>query len=298
MPDLPSNRLAYSDRNALFCAQLSNLAYLEFETREEREALNEALGKVGAKLIPDGDDDAPRGSVVSRSKGRGKKKIDTQAIYVEHEDTAIRAIVFRGTETQNVTDWVTDARIELKPVEDGVELHDGFLSAYDLVDDEVVGWIEDAGEKPLFVCGHSLGGALAVVASVKNRATPFGSCYTFGGPRVGVIHDEKVKTPIYRVTNQSDPVPEVPPASLFSRYRHIGDEYQLSDGALVPTKIGGDRLADQIAELLSDGLSFFQQSFGSGFASAVGDLVKTSAGAHESALYVHRLTTIADARNP
>jgi triacylglycerol lipase len=74
---------------------------------------------------------------------------------------------------------------------------------------------KEAGHLPLFITGHSLGGALATVAA-KKLANPAGiaACYTFGSPRVG---DEEwissIKTPIYRIVNAADCVTMLPPGT-------------------------------------------------------------------------------------
>lgn len=67
--------------------------------------------------------------------------------------------------------------------------------------------------KPLFITGHSLGGALATVAA-RDLVHKGGiaACYTFGSPRVG--NDEwtgDIKTPIYRLVNAADCVTMLPP---------------------------------------------------------------------------------------
>ncbi len=68
-------------------------------------------------------------------------------------------------------------------------------------------------KKPLFITGHSLGGALATIAAKKiSHEGGIAACYTFGSPRVG--NDEwiaHIKAPIYRLVNAADCVPMLPP---------------------------------------------------------------------------------------
>ena len=76
---------------------------------------------------------------------------------------------------------------------------------------------------PLYITGHSLGGALAVVATWYISSKQLAACYTFGAPRVG---DAGLlgwyKTPIYRIVNAADPVPFVPPSGRFvSGLKHL-----------------------------------------------------------------------------
>ena len=77
---------------------------------------------------------------------------------------------------------------------------------------------------PLFVTGHSLGGALATLASCRlstatlpaegdQAAVPVNlrACYTFGAPRVGDPDFCKAyKAPTYRVVHDLDAVPQIP----------------------------------------------------------------------------------------
>ena len=62
-----------------------------------------------------------------------------------------------------------------------------------------------------FITGHSLGGALAVVATRFIDAHSIAACYTYGCPRVGDLELAKVfKSPIYRHVNAADVVPRLP----------------------------------------------------------------------------------------
>ena len=66
--------------------------------------------------------------------------------------------------------------------------------------------------KPLFITGHSLGGAVATIAARRLDAERrIAACYTYGSPRVGTEDwVAQIKTPIYRIVNSADPVPIVP----------------------------------------------------------------------------------------
>ena len=82
---------------------------------------------------------------------------------------------------------------------------------------EIQGKLNEASfsNKPLFITGHSLGGALAVVATKKlTHKGGIAACYTFGAPRVG---DEEwtggFKDPIHRLVNAADCVTMLPPSS-------------------------------------------------------------------------------------
>ena len=188
-------------------------------------------------------------------------------------------LAFRGTE-RKVSDWLTDARC-VPAVQGNAKVHTGFLEAFTMKKDgdgrtaqnmveEILDRQEakDEGGKPLqlFITGHSLGGALALLATKLVAPNVDGACYTFGAPRVGNYeYFRYMKTPVYRIVNSADVVPRVPPgaivfilrgvargmsllaklspvfSSLFSRledflgtmqgYRHYGDLRYLTDVA-------------------------------------------------------------------
>jgi len=79
------------------------------------------------------------------------------------------------------------------------------------------------GDRGLYITGHSLGGALAQIASAAFARDNLAACYTFGSPRVGVANfDLEIKCPHYRLVNDWDVVPGLPPP-LWHGYLHGGD---------------------------------------------------------------------------
>ena len=79
---------------------------------------------------------------------------------------------------------------------------------------------------PLYVTGHSLGGAMATLAGMKYS---FESVVTFGEPRVGrKIHLAFKSISHTRYVNGDDPVTKLPP-KLFSYYKHHGQELKIQD---------------------------------------------------------------------
>ena len=202
----PTWRAAYSDRTAHLMSVLSELAYLPFENtpqltpkqpRPERKGGRNALDK---HLGPD----FKLAAVFNRD--------DTQAYLAVSPDFAVLA--FRGT--SSLGDWVTNLHAELVPLEGApaqVMVHAGFLSAFECCRAEIKAAVNkyvppDLG---LYITGHSLGGALAQIASAALERDNLAACYTFGSPRVGTSDfDRQVKCPHYRVVNRSDLVPGVP----------------------------------------------------------------------------------------
>ncbi len=135
-------------------------------------------------------------------------------------------LVFRGT--SEPSDWRTNLRGLPAPWAAGGEVHRGFGDAMRAIWPAVTAALDPIDE-PLYVAGHSLGGALACLAA--SLARPAG-VYTFGAPRVGDRRFRRLvdAIPVFRVVNGSDVVPTVPPGII---YRHAGRLFHLAgDGSL------------------------------------------------------------------
>ena len=81
-------------------------------------------------------------------------------------------------------------------------------------------------DAPIFITGHSLGGALATLAAVDVHQTyGLNSLITFGEPRVGNQQFSDFFKPVvtnYRVTHYADIVPHIPLTA--QGFYHEGDE--------------------------------------------------------------------------
>lgn len=178
---------------------------------------------------------------------------DTQAIVYPHRDGPILA--FRGTE--NVQDWKTNLDGGFTALRDGVLVREGFADAWISVFDEVKNWAARMrGRDPEFrlrITGHSLGGALATVAALdlaphSDKIT----LVTFGAPRC--MHRS---TPLhnqinaYRVVNNNDIVPRVPPES--AGYNHRGELLYFDESGAYHHHPGNwTQLRDRIEGRLAD----------------------------------------------
>lgn len=99
-------------------------------------------------------------------------------------------LAFRGT--VDFYGWCTDLNIRLSPLEhNGQEkVHRGFRDALDSGWDQIEAAIKELSndyQLPIWVTGHSLGGALATLAAVrlKSEGAPVAPLYTFGAPPIG-----------------------------------------------------------------------------------------------------------------
>jgi hypothetical protein len=209
----PIKRAAYSDRTAWVMASMAQLAYERFEEGgRARELLQIKLKAGGFELIAEFN--AP--------------ETDTQAFLVSNGEYAVLA--FRGTEVTKKIDITTDIKATKVSVIEGL-VHVGFLHGYNSIKDDILVALKKVKRLPLYITGHSLGGALATVATnylegevvdgipIRDQIA---ACYTFGGPRVGNEQfDRDFKSTIYRIVNTTDIVTVVPLLSM--GYTHIGD---------------------------------------------------------------------------
>ena len=112
----------------------------------------------------------------------------------------------------------------------GIKVHTGF----DTTLQECLPWIVERldPQRPVWVTGHSLGGAVAalLVATLDHRGFQDVSGITFGQPKFTDAHGAKklAHLRILRIVHDEDPVPMVPPAMVqgetFSTYVHFGPE--------------------------------------------------------------------------
>ena len=108
-----------------------------------------------------------------------------------------------------------------------VNVHSGFLGEINKIWSNIKTNIdEDVRNLPVYVTGHSLGGAIATLAGMRHT---FEKVTTFGEPRVG-IHIEKVfkSNSHTRYVNGDDPVTKLPP-ELFFGYDHHGNPIHIAD---------------------------------------------------------------------
>lgn len=213
LKSIPTFRAAYSDRTALLMAKLAHRAYEGFDADKAILATFQTdfarLGLVDFERLVDAD-------------------VGTAGFVVANQELIV--VVFRGTE--DLLDWRTNIKLAWIALQGGVKVHTGFFQAYwpvrKAMFDKVRALIQ-AKPRPVYVTGHSLGGALAVMATAElanhDEAAvrdSIAACYTFGCPKVGDrSFDQYVKVPLYRITNGVDLVPTVPP--FFTGFRQAGD---------------------------------------------------------------------------
>jgi len=185
---------------------------------------------------------------------------DTQVLVCRWNNDIV--VAFRGTELK-LRDWLTDLSGSLVPCQHGGgKVHSGFQAALGSIFPQIVRSIQDIalpGKSRLFVCGHSLGGALSLLFAGRYQRESHGAgqslpplfeVFTYGAPRVG---DADFATEFHRLpiadhtfcwVDPEDPVTRVAPASL--NYRHAVQRQLTVDknGWVRRTDIDGSVLPD------------------------------------------------------
>lgn len=238
----PTDRAAFSDRQAYVCAELSKLAYFKFEGGHSIEQVVAiAKGIIGSDarfpqleqqlrtVLSSSPSTAAEGALalshILRSANFDLVKTfstqGTQAFFCTKKVTlessaqkTVAFLAFRGTEPKDFRDIKSDVKAALRKIAvDGeeIELHSGYLDAFELVRADIQSTLQQTPHDQLFITGHSLGGALAIVTTRLLAASSNGACYTFGAPPIGTVDvQNKLKTPVYEIINEIDIVPRLP----------------------------------------------------------------------------------------
>lgn len=219
-------------RNAKALAAASQLAYFDAETGTA--AFRDELG-LAAKLI----------------------SVDNTQAYVATDDRNI-VVAFRGSQgptgIDGLKDWLLTNAMNLLVSPEGplgadfasagtaARFHQGFVSAISEVWPPLFAEVDaqmKAKDRPLWITGHSLGGALALLAAwlFLRKTIPVHQVYTFGAPMVGnkAVADafnKEYAGKIFRYVNAPDPVPLLPMMSLIANdFSHCDGAVPLGEGA-------------------------------------------------------------------
>jgi len=239
-------------RLALTLAKASYLAY------QDKQFVAEVVGRWCAKLTGL----APRAVIRNDFRYFNNHGRDTQAFMFRTEQFMVLA--FRGS--QEPKDWLTNFTTQLRNFtiyKDGAptvssyqgRVHKGFFLAWAIIEKSVLSQIkhwekgltdEQKALPPLYVTGHSLGGALATIAAagLADNGINVAGVYTFGQPRIGDRTfvrqlNNLTRGKVFRFVNNNDIVPHVPPPfSIWNPtrfYGHVGSAtYFNRKGVITP----------------------------------------------------------------
>ena len=168
------------------------------------------------------------------------KETDTQA-FVTGKDTHL-IVSFRGTSSKK--DALVDTRFRKTDAFGGRgRVHRGFHSAMDSVWNQVQAAVDELGaDKKIFICGHSLGAALAQLAAHRLALESYSvaAVYVYGSPRIGNpefrdAYNELLEDKTFLHINNRDIVTQIPPRIL--GFRHLGGGPRLFDDGHVISKM-------------------------------------------------------------
>lgn len=194
---------AYDEQNAVSLAVACDLAY------SNKRSIFSIIDSWGFSPV----------AFISKKKGRD---IDTQCFIMSNDQDIV--VVFRGSDEN--ADWFANFQATQDPGPlKGTGAHEGFQDALFPAVIALTKHISDIGtnEKRIWVTGHSLGGALCSLFAgmiIENGLNVYG-IYTFASPRPGNAQfgeqlNDFVLGPHYRVVNDGDIVPHLPPEPFFS----------------------------------------------------------------------------------
>ncbi|MBJ6361351.1 Mbeg1-like protein [Paenibacillus sp. GCM10012307] len=222
------NKRTINMKTTLFLAAVCDQTYTQFHNRD------------GTFIMPEGY------HLVGDMTGTSYKSARERFGFVIASDKAA-VIAFRGTGT--ATEWISDLiarQTDYRYVKDGGMTHQGFTDIYRSLRGQLVELVSKVPSGlPLFVTGHSLGGALATLAAPDLDAS-FNErkikVYTYASPRVGdptFVRMFNRRIPVsVRVANKYDIVTQLPPLLYRSPktektyiYLHVKGEYKLEQNA-------------------------------------------------------------------
>jgi hypothetical protein len=194
---------------------------------------------------------------------------DTQAYTLASSQMIVTA--FRGTQPVEMRDWLSDTTTPPWPGPGGTGfVHYGFGEALNGVWPQISSAIDEFRDngQTLWFTGHSLGGALAMLAAARlhfeDPRLSADGVYTFGQPRtcdrtLAKAYDSAFTKRMYRFVNNNDVVPQLPPEPVFhhvAALRYIDSNGTVRDEMPI---IGGllDRAKGYTADMLapaSDGV--------------------------------------------
>lgn len=186
--------MSTQNRDGHHFAELAKIAYM---TEEQSKPIAESMGYSHIKLID--------------RKG-------AECLVCENDKDIVLA--FRGTEPKEFSDIKADLKAWKRHSQTQGMVHAGFYDYLERIWADVKTHVDAVENKDLYICGHSLGGAMATLAASR-FAYRVRCCYTYGSPRVGGRDwNRKQAWSHHRYVNNNDIVPRVP--FWIMGFRHYG----------------------------------------------------------------------------
>ena len=181
------------------CAKMAKLAGLAYLDNQEAKPKMKDLGYSGHKFFE--NDGAQCHAVWNKEE------------YV---------LAFRGTEPTELSDVLADLNAIPRGAMTHGLVHSGFRNEADKIWEALKEHQSLHAKKKFYITGHSLGGAMATIATSRfEEFTKVEQLTTFGSPRVGTRKFVKnIETKHMRFVNNNDLVTKVPLALM--GYKHHG----------------------------------------------------------------------------
>ncbi|WP_139992811.1 lipase family protein [Paenibacillus paridis] len=238
-------------RTALFLAAVCGQTYMQYNNKD------------GLFLVPRGY------SLVSEFTAKAYDNSEERFGFVLTSERA-SVLAFRGS--GSAVDWVSDfiaQQTVYRPVKNSGLTHKGFTDIYMSARVQIIEILKQLPtQKPLFVTGHSLGGALATLAALDISAnTAFSApiVYTFGTPRVGdpnfaSSYNAKIATH-WRFQNEFDIVPHLPtlvyqPPKTNQTYYYMHAKGEVKRSFRMGSVAGNHILSSYFADLVNEDPAF------------------------------------------
>jgi triacylglycerol lipase len=241
---------------------LAWMSQLSYETDEPKK-IDDILARWGLARVP--------GGLLVEEVVTVLPKASTHCLVAVGKGATI--VAFAGTDPLVLANWITDFDIHITKTTKAAVGYDTAVAA---VWDRLRPLVQAAvvSNSKLFVVGHSLGGALAVLTADRiDRDTDLKASvqgvYTFGMPRAGTPafadrYNPRLGARTYRLVHAEDLVPTVAPSFLdfhhVGRYLHCGRTGKFDPSQLAPGTVSDDPpfvkgVSKQLAKMLHDPLS-------------------------------------------
>ena len=181
------------------CHKMARLAHMAYLDGKDAKPISKELGYTGHKFFEvDG--------------------AQCHAVWNKEE----YVLAFRGTEPDEISDLLADLNAIPRGAMTHGLVHSGFRGECDKLWDHVVKHHSTHNKKKLYITGHSLGAAMATIATSRfEEVQKVEQLTTFGSPRVGTRRFVKaIETPHMRFVNNNDIVTKVP--LWLMGYKHHG----------------------------------------------------------------------------
>lgn len=190
----------------------------------------------------DGNFDIPDGyNLVEGFKATVLNRTEWFGFIIRSGDTIV--VAFRGTQSE--TDWLANAnayQTSYAFAPGRGKVHHGFMDIYESCREQILHTLLSfSANSNIYITGHSLGAALAVINALDIAANTFFKpvMYNFAGPRVGnpifAFKYNRLVTNSVRIVNQHDLVPQLPPVIILTPlpskllyYQHVKRDYKIS----------------------------------------------------------------------